>query len=152
MTRKSETLLAVIREVRTGFNRLKAVADGLHRDLAINASMRAVLEAVAAGEQTVPQIARARSVARQHIQVNVDALLEAGLVVLRDNPGHKRSAFVVPTARGRQVFATMQARERVLLDRLAAGHDEGQLAAALSVLRDLNQQLLPHLEKGESDE
>ena len=65
-----------------------------------------------AGEQTVPQIARAKGVSRQHIQVNVDTLTKAALVALRDNPGHKRSPFVTMTKLGQSAFKVMRRREK----------------------------------------
>ncbi len=59
MSRKAERFYATIRILRTCFNRLKSVADEMHRDLGVTASMRAVMEALAdEGQQSVPEIAR----------------------------------------------------------------------------------------------
>lgn len=121
MTPKAKGLVAVIRNLRPCFHQLKALADRLHKDLGITASMRAVLESLAeGGEQTVPQIARTKGVSRQHIQVNVDALLDGRFVVMRDNPAHKRSPMVTLTKQGRLAFKEMQRREQVVLEELAA--------------------------------
>ena len=63
MTPKAQALYQVIRHIRSGFNLLRALGDDLHRDIKITAAMRAVLETLAeVGEQTVPQIARSKSV------------------------------------------------------------------------------------------
>ena len=60
-------LEALIHLIRLAFNRLRARADALHADLGVSAGMRAVLESLAeSGAQTVPDMARTKSVSRQH--------------------------------------------------------------------------------------
>jgi DNA-binding MarR family transcriptional regulator len=59
----------------------------------------------------VPEIARARGVTRQHIQVGVDELAAAGLVELVDNPAHRRSRLVTTTTAGVETIERMQRRE-----------------------------------------
>jgi DNA-binding MarR family transcriptional regulator len=129
---------AMTRDIRKLFHVLRAVGDALHADLGITASMRAVLESLArAGAQTVPQMARARPVTRQHIQAIVDQLLEAGLVALQPNPAHKRSSLVGLTKAGEEAFAVMSDREAVVLERIAAGLDQAEVRTALRVLGQL---------------
>lgn len=53
------------------------------------------------GPQTVPDIARARPVSRQHCQTIVNGLKAQGFVELVANPRHKRSHLVRITRRGR---------------------------------------------------
>lgn len=138
----SENLYALIVEIRSNFNRLRAFADGMHADLAITASMRAVMESVVdQGPQPVPEIARRKGSSRQHIQVNVDALCEKGLVELRENPAHKRSALVALTRKGRSAFEKIRAREALALEALADGLPDKDVKAALKVLRALRQRL-----------
>ena len=153
MTPKAHTLYQLIRQIRSGFNLLRVLGDDLHRDLQVTAAMRAVMETLADdGEQTVPQIARAKSVSRQHIQVNVDALLRKALVVLRDNPSHLRSPFVALTQQGQSTFTTMRRREADLLERLAKGFNVDQLEQATRTLGTLNQFIIKHKEKGDNDD
>ena len=148
----------IARDIRRLFHLLKAVANALHADLGISASMRAVLESLALnGPSTVPQIARARPVTRQHIQMIVDELLKARLVELRPNPAHKRSALVALTPAGESAFATMRRREAVLLDQLAVNLDRADTAAAIRVLGRMKERLLALLarqstSKGEDDD
>jgi DNA-binding MarR family transcriptional regulator len=126
---------AMTRDIRELFHVLGAVGDALHADLGITASMRAVLESLArGGAQTVPQMARARPVTRQHIQAIVDQLLDAGLVVLQPNPAHKRSSLVALTKAGEAAFAAMSDREAVVLEQIAATLDEAEVHTALRVL------------------
>lgn len=62
------------------------------------------------GAQTVPQMAAARPVSRQHCQTIVNGLAEQGLVEFVDNPRHKRSKLVRVTKRGRARFESMKAQ------------------------------------------
>jgi DNA-binding MarR family transcriptional regulator len=153
MTPKAHTLYQLIRHIRSSFNLLRTLGDELHRDLQVTATMRAVMETLAEdGEQTVPHIARSKSVSRQHIQVNVDALLRKALVVLRDNPGHLRSPFVALTPRGRSTFTTMRLREVDLLERLAKRFSLEQLEQASGTLETLKQSITKYQGKGGNDD
>lgn len=138
------------RAIRASFGRLRAVGDALHADRGITASMRAVMESLAErGAQSVPQMARAKSVSRQHIQVNVDALVAAGLVVAGANPEHKRSPLIDLTAAGRTTFAAMRKREGVVLRRLAAALPAADVATAIRTLEALHARLTATLAKGD---
>ena len=59
------------------------------------------------GPQTVPTMARARNVSRQHVQKSVDGLAAGGLVSLRDNPAHRRSPIVELSDAGKALFAAI---------------------------------------------
>lgn len=149
-TSKADKLYGVIRQIRLGFNQLKALGDALHQDLGITASMRAVMESLAEdGEQTVPQIARRKSVSRQHIQVNVDALLKVSIVVLRNNPAHRRSPVVAMTKQGQSAFKEMRRREKGILNSLAKEFAVNELEQTLNVLARLNDTLMRTREKGD---
>jgi DNA-binding MarR family transcriptional regulator len=135
MTAKARTLNTVIRHIRSCFNQLRALGDDLHRDLGITASMRAVMESLdGGGKLTVPQIATAKGVSRQHIQVNVDALLHAGLVAAEGNPAHRRSPFILLTKAGHAAFTTMGSRENKLLEELSRHFTLDQLKQAADSL------------------
>jgi DNA-binding MarR family transcriptional regulator len=149
---KAQRLYLVIREVRACFHALKSVADEALADLDVNAATRAVLETTAEGPpRTVPQIARMKRVSRQHIQMNVDALLERGLVAMQDNPAHKRSPFVVLTARGRQIFSRSAAVSS-LLETFAVRFSAGALDGTAKTLRTLRTLCESTLKKGDTDD
>lgn len=146
MASKQEKLTAVCRQVRTCFNRLKAVADTLHEDLGVTASMRAVMEALAdRSPQTVPAIAAAKSVSRQHIQIIMNDLDRAGLVASSPNPGHRRSPHFALTPKGRDIFKVIARREREPLARVAASMSADSLEHALAALAELNERLADEL-------
>ena len=133
--RKRTSVVAITREVRTLFHQMKALADAVHADIGPTASMRGVMETLAAGgAATVPQMARARPVSRQHIQLIVDELLAAKLVELRPNPAHKRSPLVALTPKGDATFRKMTGREVAFFDRIAGGLGEKELVTAVGVL------------------
>lgn len=153
MTASSQRLNVMIKTLRACFQQLKTLGDDLHEDIGVTASMRAVLEAaVEGGAQTVPQIARAKSVTRQHIQTIVDVLLEERLVDLRDNPNHARSPFVVATDKGKKRFAEMRRREDHLLSDIAGKLKAQDVETATQTLEALTGFLQARqMQDGEAD-
>jgi DNA-binding MarR family transcriptional regulator len=139
--RAVQALVSVVDETRLLFHRLKRTAESLHRQGETTAGRRGVLQSLKReGPQTVPQLARARPVSRQHIQKLVDPLAEEGLVELVDNPRHKRSRLVRLTDSGRRLLGEIDRRERPVLQALAEELDAEELeraAAALARLRGL---------------
>jgi DNA-binding MarR family transcriptional regulator len=119
-------------ETRLLFHVLKQWSETLHSELGMTAAMRGVLEVVLLdGAATVPDMARARGVSRQHIQQQVDALLERGLLERQDNPAHKRSSMIALTDKGRALIVNMRAEELNALSRTQVGvSDNGMLEAA----------------------
>lgn len=135
---KAEKMTALTAAVRAVFNRLKALGDDLHGDLEVTAAMRAVMEALSAeGAMTVPQIARIKGVTRQHIQLLTDALAEAGLAVVKENPAHRRSSLIALTDKGKRTFAKMRAREVPVVANLANEFDTQELDRATALLTRL---------------
>jgi DNA-binding MarR family transcriptional regulator len=133
-----KSLITLIDAIRLAFNQMRASADTAHADLGITAAMRAVLERlVRGGPQTVPDTARARNVSRQHIQKIVDGLGEAGLIDLKANPAHKRSPLIVLSAKGRELFRTIEKREIAILADIGKDLENHDLAATTETLRVL---------------
>lgn len=93
------------------------------------------------GPRTVPQIARSRPVARQHIQRMVNELAEQGLVELIDNPAHRRSKLVRLTAKGQAVYDELTASLQRAAEDLARGMHAHDLVTTLRVLKDIRQRL-----------
>jgi DNA-binding MarR family transcriptional regulator len=97
--------------------------------------MRGVLELILLdGPATVPAVARARGVSRQHIQQQVDVLLERGLVERQHNPAHKRSSMIALTDKGRALIQNMRAEELNALSRMQVGVSDNALLEAAQVL------------------
>ena len=109
-------LYEVIWQTRRLFQRLRAASDELHEDIGVTTSQRAVLEFLSLHQpQTVPQMAREKTVSRQHIQMIVNKLLERGWVECIANPAHTRSSLLRMTSTGTQLFVVIRRRETKLL-------------------------------------
>ena len=93
------------------------------------------------GPQTVPQIARARPVARQRIQRLADEAAAAGLVEFIANPAHKRSRLVRLTGEGETFHAQLTERLRDLAEGIAGDMETDELRVAHEVLARLRGKL-----------
>jgi DNA-binding MarR family transcriptional regulator len=133
----AEGLYEVLRHVRPLHQySAKAVADALaERDVTM--PMRAVLERLADGAQTVPQVARALWLPRQVVQRLTDAAARLGYVTYTDNPAHRRSRLAELTGAGRRVFAEIHDDELASLRSLAGALDPADIAAAVRVIAAL---------------
>ena len=77
------------------FHRLRLATEQLHGGNELTAGRRGVmLSLLNGGPRTVPQLARARPVSRQHIRTIVTPMVKEGLLELVHNPNHKRSPLV----------------------------------------------------------
>lgn len=139
---RAAALSILFDEVVATFHRLRALAAELHGRGEPTAADRGVLRSlVQHGPQTVPQLARARPVSRQHIQLVVDKLLQECLVESAENPSHRRSKLVRPTAKGRALLAAMSRREARLLRRFNPGATLARIEEAAATLRIVNARL-----------
>lgn len=122
-------------DVRALFHQMRAAIGTIHADAGISAGMRAVLENVIVdGPQTVPRMARARPVTRQHIQSLVNDLMAEGLVEYRANPAHKRSQLVCPTEAGKAAFDALTAHEIAVFAQIDVGLSPEEIDEARRVL------------------
>jgi DNA-binding MarR family transcriptional regulator len=137
--KRSDSFEQLAREVRRMFHQLAATAEALHgSEDGLGVPHRGVLESLwRDGDQTVPALARARPVSRQHIQVLVNALLEHDLVENVPNPAHQRSPLIRLTPAGRARFEAMRERELLAFrGKLPVTHSEiDQATAVLAKLR-----------------
>jgi DNA-binding MarR family transcriptional regulator len=86
------------------------------------------------GCKTVPEIAAWRGVARQSVQSVVNKLVDAGLILQKENPDHKLSPILVLSPEGRAHYD--EARELMWAKYRSArpGLAEGDLEAAERVM------------------
>lgn len=89
------------------------------------------------GPQTVPQLARSRPVARQHIQKLADELAAEGLIEFTENPAHKRSKLLRMTPKGERQHHQISDDLLLLCRDFATGQDLEDLATSLNIIRDL---------------
>ena len=82
------------------------------QDLGITVADRAVMEFLHPNEKlSVPEIAERYQVSRQHVQVTVNRLLDAGLLETEVNDRHKRSSLMVLTRKGKSIFQKVKQRD-----------------------------------------
>ncbi|MEV6636521.1 MarR family winged helix-turn-helix transcriptional regulator [Actinoplanes sp. NPDC051470] len=137
MTSGAEGLYEMLRHVRPLHQwSAKVVADAL-AEHDVSMPMRAVLERLADGPQTVPQVARSLWLPRQVVQRLADAAAGLGFLRFADNPAHRRSRLAELTPAGRRVFAEIHDRELDELRELADRLDPADIAAAVRVLAAL---------------
>lgn len=138
-------------ETRLLFHTLKQWAETLLQGLELTVAMRGVLELILLeGPTTVPAMARARMVSRQHIQQQVDALLDRGLVERLDNPAHKRSSIIALSDKGRALIQTLRAEELNALAGIQTGVSDHAMHEAAMVLSACRMALRRDIERGAS--
>ena len=129
-------LRAVVDETVALNHRLQWVAERLYGDDGRKATRRGLLRGlVRYGPQTVPELARARSVTRQNVQPVVAALLADGLVRLVDNPAHARSRRVMATPRGAELVRTWDETDARVLAAVGLGLSRRDLELTAQTLR-----------------
>ena len=128
-------LLALARDAHALWQVQSAIDD---REFSTTVAERSVLEfLVREGAQSVPAIARARRVSRQHIQKLADGLVSRRLVEFRPNPAHKTSPLVDVTMDGERTYTKAAASEAEILNSIAPEMAETDLGPALKSLRAL---------------
>ena len=109
----------IIWKVRRLFRALTAKSNEILKPFSLTASERAVVEFLFPNQSmTVPQIARRFQVSRQHIQVNVNTLVDKGLLLQTENPDHARSPLLGLTNKAVTTFAAIQETEKDMIDQL----------------------------------
>jgi DNA-binding MarR family transcriptional regulator len=117
-------------------HRMKIVVQRLHGGGEMAAGKRGILKGIELrGPQTVPQMARARPVSRQHIRASLEPLLAEGLVHYVDNPHHKRSKLVDLTPKGAARLRAINRREEEFFARLDARFHAREVRAAADLLQ-----------------
>jgi DNA-binding MarR family transcriptional regulator len=131
-------LQALFAEVTALANQLrKTAALSLRQDNSPAAGLGILRIIEALGPQTVPRIARIRSLSRQNIQIQVNRLESQGYVVSAPNPAHKRSGLICLTDAGQTLLATASGRETNSMERLLPQVPEARLRPTTKLLRRL---------------
>ncbi len=115
------------------------MSEDLLSDTGVNTSQRALLEFLHRQQpQTVPQIAREKSVSRQHIQSVANELLSLELIDSTRNPDHKRSHHLMLTAKGKSLFESIRKQETVLIKHMEQVLSQQDLTTTLETLRSID--------------
>ena len=138
-----EALTALILEVFRLNGRLISTGDRLISDLKLTSARWQVLgaAALAPSPQPVAWLARSMGLHRQGVQRIVNELVAEGVVVLEQNPHHRRAKLVRLTGKGEQLFEAASRRQKPWAKRLAKGLPPKTIVAAHDVLRTLRERL-----------
>ncbi len=142
-TRKGQVLTDLILETFSLNGALLSAGDQLVKDIGLTSARWQVLGAVALEERplTVAQIARRMGLSRQAVQRLVNELAAGGVLMLRENPDHKRAKLVALTKRGEVAYAEADERQVEWSNGLAVGISQRDIENALTVLQSINTRL-----------
>lgn len=133
-------LRAVVDETIALFHRVRYVAEQIYPPGGRSTARRGLLRGlVRYGPRTVPQLALARSVTRQHTQEVVDRLVADGFVELVPNPAHLRSKLVRVTRKGIALVTAMDEVDARVMVAVGEGVPRAELARTARVLRDVRE-------------
>lgn len=139
MTQATEDL---VWEVRRLFRELGQAADAVLAPLGITAAERAFLEFLAKEEEpiTLSEIARKRSVSRQHVHQTLSRLNQEW-IDRSTEPSDARSVSLSLTAKGRAFWRQIRVVDGELLDRLERLLPAKEARAATATLRKVRDAL-----------
>ena len=132
---QTKPLVKLIEAVRAGASEMRRISEVTNREFGLSAALRDVLDQLGReGPRTVPDMARAFGVSRQHVQQCVDRLGDRRLVSTRENPAHRRSSLIALTPDGTRLMSEIGRQEKAILERLEADMQGESIDAAASVL------------------
>ncbi len=139
VTPEGEAARELLIELAFTFFRVQAVTNRLSASGGLTAGKVSMLRSLAVeGPQTVPEIARARPVARQPVQRMANELQVARLVRWHPNPKHARSRLLELTAKGRKALEKMEHEQALLASEVVGDAlSERSILDATRVLRRL---------------
>lgn len=128
----------VVEEAIALYHRIRWVSEQVYGEEGRSTARRGILRGlVRYGPQSVPALARARSVTRQHVQEVVDTLIDHDLVVLEPNPAHKRSPLVRATTQGEALVHEMDEIDARVLSSVSDAVSARDMELTVRTLRTL---------------
>jgi DNA-binding MarR family transcriptional regulator len=142
LTIMAEAVEELLWETRRLF-RTAAAADRALAPLGLTAGDRALLEFLARepGPISVAELARRRSVSRQHIHQSLDRLPNAAWIERTADPHDARSLRLRLTAEGRALWRKIRRVDKAMLQRIGRHVDDARARAAARTLRELRRAL-----------
>lgn len=128
MSASLSAFYAVIDSTRGFMNEMNQLILDVNQETGVNSCMRGVFLVLTEHDGlTVPQMARRMSLSRQYLQRNINDMIDNGWLSTRQNPDHKKSAFIELTAKGRHVFRSVLDNEKAVFDQLDMPLSETEL-------------------------
>ena len=120
---------------------LLTAGDCLTKDLGLTGARWQVMGALTDGPLTVAQIARNMGLKRQSVQRLVNVLAQQGLMMLDDNPHHRRARLARLTATGRSQYEQISQIQAHWVNNISEGLDVTDLKLTFEQLRDIEERL-----------
>jgi len=121
------------------FYKLRVLANSIHEQGEFERLLVQSLDRE--GAQTVPHLAKARGVSRQHVQTAVNGLISAKLVEASTNPAHRRSNLIDLTPAGRKFAESLRAKEAAAMADVDLGISAKELENIAESLSGLHKRL-----------
>jgi DNA-binding MarR family transcriptional regulator len=139
MTAAAVDVEGLVWETRRLFRALAVAADEALKPLQITASERALIEFLAreSGPVSVADLARKRSVSRQHVHQSLNRLRNRAWIEKMPDPNDARSVLLRLTDAGRSLWRDICGIDRALLRRIARHVDGASVRAATRTLREI---------------
>lgn len=135
---REQDLAAVLALLRIVPGDLAAAYQRLHESAGVNRSDLTVLERLADdGAASVPELALAQGVSRQHVQQVCNGLAAKGLIAWGENPAHRRSRLAAVTNEGYKTVDQARMRESRFMLNLAGQFSAGALDTTRRTLENL---------------
>jgi DNA-binding MarR family transcriptional regulator len=143
LTIVAEAVEELLWETRRLFRTAAAAADRALGPLGLTAGDRALLEFLARepGPISVAELARRRSVSRQHIHQSLDRMPNPAWIERVPDPHDARSMLLRLTADGRAVWKKIRRVDRTMLRRIARHVNDARAKAAARTLREIRRAL-----------
>lgn len=147
LARPDHSLLMLADEVIRLNGRLRSIFEGTTAQSGLKAMEMAVLAAVSGAHTppTVSQIGRSLGHPRQVIQRAANALVDADMITMTDNPDHKRAPLLIMTAAGEKKKAEADARAVEAADDLLESLDQKQCEQLTREMRVMRRKLEAHV-------
>jgi len=135
-------------ETRRLFRELAAAADEALKPLNITASERALIEFLSkeSAPISLTELARKRSVSRQHIHQSLNRLRKPDWIEKLPDPNDARSILLRLSDEGRALWKEIRGIDRILLRKIARRMNTARVQAATDTLREIREAL----QKGKS--
>ncbi|TIH19209.1 MarR family transcriptional regulator [Marinifilum sp. JC120] len=121
---------------------VEEVEEAIHLESGLSKAQKINLaHLISSGPMTVSDLAFARGVSRQSVQVGITAMVEQGHVQLVDNPRHKKAKLVEVTDHGRDLYEMSERAENEIIEKAFPGFDAAEVRTATRLLKDVRDKL-----------
>ena len=139
---EGESIHALVVELTFTFFKLRSSGDSQYQKYGLSSGRMALMRSLhSGGPQTVSAIAASRPVARQGIQRMVNAMVKDELLLLVDNPRHKRAKLVQLSEAGVTLYQQVLEEEIEFMNKLSDGLSLESIAQSRQLLEQLRGRL-----------